>query len=232
MTPVVDHGLVAERGRFLALAAMVGVVVYVSVDVVLQFLPPYYSPISEAESNLAVGPFGWIMNLNFLGRAVTSFAAAGALLSVARAAGRGRSARRSLSSLLVTGLTLFTLGGLCSAVLAFFPADVLPPERRAPGRTVIAETTVGSVHLGVATLGFIAALLAIVLLTAWAYRSGCLPAVRRGALAFTVLAAVGLMFLALTVTVLPSLIGLAERTCLVGILGWTYWVARGIRRLR
>ena len=46
------------------------------------------------------------------------------------------------------------------------------------------------------------------------------------------LAAVGLMFLALTVTVLPSLIGLAERTCLVGILGWTYWVARGIRRLR
>jgi hypothetical membrane protein len=216
------RGLTAGNGRVLALIAMIGVLVYVSVDVVLHLLPPHYSPISEAESNLAVGPFGWIMNLNFLGRAVTSFAAVGALLAVARVENCLR-----LPGLLVPGLALFSVAGLCSAVLAFFPTDVA-----APGQSVIATSVGGTVHLVVATLGFAAALAAIVLLTLWVSRSGCLPAARRGARTFTLLAGAGVVFLALTVTVLPSLIGLAERLCLVGILGWTYWVARGVRCLR
>ena len=210
---------------------MTGVVIYVVVDIVLQFLPPHYSPISEAESNLAVGPFGWIMNLNFLGRAVTSFAAVGALRSVAldigvaRAERTGSSHRLPAPGLLVPGLALFSLGGLCSAVLAFFPTDVA-----SAGESVATSTATGSVHLVVATLGFVAALLAIVRLTVWIFRSGCLPATRRAALACTVFAGAGLVFLALTVTMLPSLLGLAERVCLVGILGWTYAVTRGIRR--
>lgn len=211
---------------------MIGVVVYVAVDVVLQFLPPHYNPISEAESNLAVGPFGVIMNLNFLGRAVTSFATVGALLSVADTARGSRAgvADRAvpglpLPRLLVPGLVLFVLGGACSAVLAFFPTDVAAAGERIPVTTVT-----GTVHLVVAAAGFVAALGAIVLLTAWIHRSGCLPAARRGAVVFTALAGVGLLFLALTVTVLPGLLGLAERLCLLGILGWTYGVARGIRR--
>jgi MFS family permease len=200
---------------------MIGVVVYVAVDVVLQLLPPHYNPISEAESNLAVGPFGWIMNLNFLGRAVTSFAVAGALLGIARVANR-----RRVPGLLLPGLALLAVGGICSAVLAFFPTDVA-----AAGESVVAASVGGTVHLVVATLGFAAALAAIVMLTFWISRSGCLSAARRSALVFTVLAIVGAVFLTLTLTILPSLLGLAERLCLLGILGWTYAVAHGIRRL-
>ncbi|TFD50490.1 DUF998 domain-containing protein [Cryobacterium frigoriphilum] len=207
-----------------ALIAMIGVVVYVAVDVVLQFLPPYYSPISEAESNLAVGPFGWIMNLNFLGRALTSFALVGALMAVAWA-GRVEN-RLRVPGLLVPGLALLTVGGICSAVLAFFPTDVA-----AAGQSVVAASVAGTVHLVVATLGFAAVLAAIVLLTLWVSLSGCLATARRSALVFTVLAVVGVAFLALTVTTVPSVLGLAERLCLLGILGWTYVVARGIRRL-
>ena len=204
---------------------MIGVVVYVAVDVVLQFLPPHYSPISEAESNLAVGPIGWVMNLNFFGRAVTSFAAVGALLAVARGARVKK--RLRLPGLLVPGLALLALGGICSAALAFFPTDVA-----AAGLSVFAVSVGGTVHMAVATVGFAGALAALVLLTLWVSRSGCLPAARRSAVAFTALALVGVVFLALTLTVLPSLLGLAERLCLLGILGWTYAVARGIRRLR
>ncbi len=76
---------VSQRRRF-ATVAMIGVVVYAVVVGVLQLLPPHYDPILEAESNLAVGPFGWIMNLNFLGRTVTTVFA---LLAISRV-GPGR----------------------------------------------------------------------------------------------------------------------------------------------
>lgn len=205
-----------------ATAAMVGVLLYMLIDVVLQFLPPHYSPISDAESNLAVGPYGWVMNLNFLGRAVTSGAAVGALYATART---HYPARLPAPRLLGVGLALFALGGVCSGVLAFFPTDVVTA-----GNGVVAVTPAGTVHLVVATVGFIVALVAIVLLTAWLYRSGQLLAARSLALAFTTLAVLGLLFLGLTLTVQPTLFGLAERVCLLGILGWTYTVAAGIRR--
>ena len=214
-----------------ATAAMVGVLLYMLIDVVLQFLPPHYSPISDAESNLAVGPYGWVMNLNFLGRAVTSGAAVGALYATART---HYPARVPSPRLLGVGLALFALGGVCSGVLAFFPTDVVTAGNGAAavtaGHAVVAVTPAGTVHLVVATVGFIVALVAIVLLTAWLYRSGQLLAARSLALAFTTLAVLGLLFLGLTLTVQPTLFGLAERVCLLGILGWTYTVAAGIRR--
>ncbi|WP_166783998.1 DUF998 domain-containing protein [Cryobacterium suzukii] len=215
-----------------ATAAMVGVLLYVLIDVVLQFLPPHYSPISDAESNLAVGPYGWVMNLNFLGRAVTSGAAVSALYATARTR---YPASKPSPRLLGAGLALFALGGVCSGVLAFFPTDVMTAGNGAvagtAGHGVVAVTTAGTIHLVVATVGFVVALIAIVLLTAWLYRSAFLPEVRGLALAFTTLAVLGLLFLGLTLTVQPALFGLAERVCLLGILGWTYSVAVGIRRL-
>ena len=41
------------------------IILYVVLDVVAQVLPPHYSPISQAESLLAVGPYGYIMTVNF-----------------------------------------------------------------------------------------------------------------------------------------------------------------------
>ncbi|TDW31140.1 DUF998 domain-containing protein [Cryobacterium psychrophilum] len=204
---------VRSTGRTAARIAMVGVVVYVLVDVVLQFLPPHYSPISEAESNLAVGPYGWIMNLNFVGRMITCLAAATALATLGE-----RGVLRRI------GLWLFVLGGVCSGILAFFPTDV--HEAGAPGLTT--ETSVGAVHLAVATVGFVAVLVGICVLTVWLSTSPVLPRARLVALVFTGVGVAGIVFLALTIAVLPDLLGLAERVCLLGILGWVFGVSRSI----
>ncbi|MBG6212165.1 MAG: DUF998 domain-containing protein [Cryobacterium sp.] len=202
-----------STGRTAAQVAMVGVVVYVLVDIVLQFLPPHYSPISEAESNLAVGPFGWIMNLNFVGRMITCIAAVVALSTLG-----GTGVLRRI------GLGLFFIGGLCSGVLAFFPTDI--HEAGEPGLT--AESVAGRIHLTVATIGFLAALAGICVLTAWLSRSRVLPRSRVAASGFTALGVAGILVLGLSVTVLPGLLGLAERVCLIGILGWVFGVCRTI----
>lgn len=194
---------------------MIGAVGYVLVDIVLQFLPPHYSMIGEAESNLAVGPYGWIMNINFLGRAVTS---ACMVAAVAGLGGTGWLRR--------TGLVLFGFGGLCSAVLAFFSTDIHPVGE--PG--LAASTPTGAVHLAVATVGFLAALAGISTLTIWLYRSTLLPDGHRVAVVFTAAGLAGLAFLGFTVAATPTLLGLAERICLVGILGWVFGVSRAIRR--
>ncbi|WP_104197637.1 DUF998 domain-containing protein [Cryobacterium sp. M15] len=201
--------------RVSASAAMLGVLGYVAVDVVLQLLPPHYSPISEAESNLAVGPFGWVMSVNFLGRAATTLCA---LVAIGQLG--------TVSALHRIGLLLLGVAGLCSGVLAFFPTDI-----PAAGAGLVAETAAGLVHLVFATLGFLTAFAAIVLLTRSLHRNALLPESHRAALIFTAIAMAGLLFLLLTVTVAPGLLGLAERICLLGILGWVFFVCAGMLRL-
>ena len=209
MPPTPDNA----RRRF-ATAAMVGVAVYVLVDVVLQVLPPHYSVISDAESNLAVGPFGWIMNLNFLGRSLTTLCAIAAINRIGPATGLRR-----------TGVLLMATGGLCSAILAFFPTDV------ADGAGLVAATTAGIVHLYVAGLGFLAALAGILVLTGWMRSCPELARAYPTAFVLTAVTAVGLALLGLTATIVPELLGLAERVCLAGVLGWVLVVCAAIRRL-
>lgn len=200
------------RRRFAA-AAMVGVVVYVVVDVVLQFLPPHYSVLADAESNLAVGPFGWIMNLNFLGRAVTTGCAIAAVARI-----------RPASSLRRSGVALLAVGALCSAALAFFPTDVGAGSARA-------STRAGAVHLYVAGVGFVAALAGILVLTRWLRSAPELGAAYRAARPLAATTAVGLASLGLAAAGGPDLLGLAERICLAGVLGWVLVVCGAIRRL-
>jgi Protein of unknown function (DUF998) len=211
MTP---QPLTASRSRFAA-AAIAGVVLYVAVDVFLHLLPPHYNPISDSESSLAVGPFGWVMNLNFVGRAAMTFC----LMAAINGTGPATRLRRS-------GVGLLALGGACSAALAFFPTDV-----HAAGTSVVRTSTIeGAVHLYVAASGFLAALAAFILLTLWIRRG---PHVRRAypaALAFTLLAGAGLVSLVLTIGFAPALLGLAERICLAGILGWAFAVSAAIRQ--
>ena len=198
---------------------MVGVVVYVLVDVVLPFLPPHYSAVSDAESNLAVGPYGWIMNLNFLGRAGLTLSAAVAI----GLAGRPSRLRRA-------GLVLMLLAGACSAALAFLPTDINPPGEYG----LLAATLPGTLHLVVASLGFFAALAGFALLTGWLRGQDLAPELRRAypaALTLTAVAAAGLLFVALADTFAPMLLGLAERVCLAGILGWAFVVCAAIRRV-
>jgi hypothetical membrane protein len=185
------------------------VLLYVLIDVVLQFLPPHYCVISDAESNLAVGPFGWVMNLNFLARALMSGCVVAAVALTAPA-----------SRLRRVGSVLLAIGGLCSAALVFFPADVnLPGEFGMTPRT-----PVGLVHVVIATSGFLVVIAAMTLLTLWIGR-------RRLVMGFFVVALAGLGLLTVSLVVLPQVVGLTERLCLVGILGWTFALCLELRPL-
>ena len=192
----------SSAGRDAAIVALIGVVLYAAIDVVLQFLPPYYSPIRDAESDLAVGPFGWVQTINYLGRGVTC---AFAIVAIASGTRTGR--RRTV------GLLFFGVTGLCGALVAFFPTDVV-----AGGQAV---TVHGHVHVVAATVGFTCALAAF-----WILRH---LVKTRLTDAFLLIATVGLVFLAVTVVGVPALFGLAERISLVGILGWIFVTCLRIR---
>jgi hypothetical membrane protein len=194
--------------RAFATAAMVLVLFYVTVDAVLQVLPPHYSVLTDAESDLAVGQFGWAMNLNFLARAVMSGCLVVAISVTAPASRRRRA-----------GSALLALAGLCSAALVFFPTDVNRPGEF--GMTP--RTSLGFVHVVFATSGFLAVLVAMALLTWWVGRT-------RSIMVFFVVALVGLVSLGLSLALLPQIVGLTERICLLGILGWAFAV--GARLIR
>jgi hypothetical membrane protein len=194
--------------RAFATAAMVLVLFYVTVDAVLQLLPPHYSVLTDAESDLAVGQFGWAMNLNFLARAVMSGCLVVAISVTAPASRRRRA-----------GSALLALAGLCSAALVFFPTDVNRPGEF--GMTP--RTSLGFVHVVFATSGFLAVLVAMALLTWWVGRT-------RSIMVFFVVALVGLVSLGLSLALLPQIVGLTERICLLGILGWAFAV--GARLIR
>lgn len=212
----VDRVRAASRWtRTLATVAMGGAVLYVLVDVVLQLLPPHYSAISESESSLAVGPYGWVMNLNFLARGVVTVAAVAALARFGPRSGLRRA-----------GLALMLFAGVCSAALAFLPTDVAAGG--APG--LGPSTPIGTAHLLVAAAGFITALLAFGLLTVWLRGSDRLRAAYPAAAILTGVAAFGLVSLGVTVAAAPGLLGLAERVCLAGVLGWVIAVCAVVRR--
>ena len=68
------------RQLFIIVDALI--ILYVILDVIAQVLPPHYSPISQAESLLAVGPYGYIMTVNFLIRGVFSLLFVYALVQI------------------------------------------------------------------------------------------------------------------------------------------------------
>ncbi|CAN5171436.1 hypothetical protein BH09ACT1_BH09ACT1_22890 [soil metagenome] len=185
------------------------VVLYVIVDVVLQFLPPHYSVLTDAESDLAVGPYGAVMRANFLARGVMS----GCLVALVLLRWRITRAR-------VIGAGLVAFAGVCSAALVFFATDVNRPGEYG----MSPRTLVGTTHVVFATSGFLAVLAGMIVLTV-ALR-GVLPArSRRWVIASLGVAVIGLLLLAVSLLLVPQIVGVTERLCLAGILGWAFAVA-------
>ncbi len=123
-----------QRISLVALLVIVGIILYVILDVIAQMLPPHYNPISQAESGLAVGPYGLIMTINFVLRGLIALALLWALtLSLPK----GMLSR--------TGLVLVEIWGVEALLLALFPTD-------GPGSK---PTIHGLIHLVVALLAFI-----------------------------------------------------------------------------
>jgi len=119
--------------------ALTGIALYIVLDAVAQLLPPHYSPISQAESDLAVGQFGYIMTVNFLNRGILSLEFLFAVIGTIRVnGGRPRNYRG--------GLFLIGMWSIGALLLAAFPTDV-------PSTPVSWH---GAIHLIVAVIAFLA----------------------------------------------------------------------------
>jgi hypothetical membrane protein len=113
---------------------VIGIAVYIVLDIVAQLLPPHYSPISQAESDLGVGPYGWVMDVNFVVRGVLSLAFVYGLYRV----------WPKTPAVPRTSLALIGAWGVGAFVLAVSPTDVSGPA-----------TLHGTVHLVTAFLAFL-----------------------------------------------------------------------------
>ncbi len=191
----------------LAGLAAAGVVVYVLIDLALAFLRPGVSLLHDAESDYGVGPFSWLMDLNFLLRCALSLALVGALARLG-------------SPRLRLGSWLLGAWAVCSGLLAFFPDDP-------PGYPV---TTAGQIHLLLAFVGFICVAVAAILL---ALRFRELPALAPGSTALLtlgVLAVLALLLLGGTHLHPRALGGLWERLFLALELAWILVASLCLRR--
>ena len=131
--------------KALGRCALVGVLVYVAVDVLLRFLRPEYSLLYNAESDYGRGPWFWVMDVYFLLRCALSLAAAAALGQVVRLDGRARGGR-----------VLLIAWAVCSGLLAFFADDV-------EGQPVNGS---GIVHLALAFVAFVCVAVGTILISA------------------------------------------------------------------
>ncbi|MGI0130389.1 MAG: DUF998 domain-containing protein [Thermoplasmata archaeon] len=192
------------RWALRASVALVGV--YVLLDVAAQLLPPHYSAIAQAESDLAVGPFGYVMTVNFVVRGILSLAF---LYGLVGATTLGRRAP--------VGVALVGVWALGAFVLAASPTDVGP-----------SATLHGMVHLATAAIAFLTASVGAVLLSFRSRDEPRLAAVRVPLLAVagsTVVALLGLLYVEQRARLAAEAFGLIERVFLGLVLLWILLVA-------
>ena len=165
------------RQLFIIVDALI--ILYVILDVIAQVLPPHYSPISQAESLLAVGPYGYIMTVNFLIRGVFSLLFVYALVQILTILGENwRSYKWGLYSIGIWGIGALLLAG--------FPAT---------GRTIGIHTIIAIIVLIAAPIGELSISLKL-------DRMKALADVKKIAL---VIAVLGVLFMAFYWGVLPFL---------------------------
>ena len=195
-----------QPGATLALLTIVGLVLYVILDVIAQLLPPHYNAISQAESDLAVGPYGFVMTINFVVRGLLSLALVWALSRAASKSGLSR-----------TGLVLLAIWGIGALVLALFPTDLAGAK----------PTLHGIIHLFVAELAFICGACGELLLALRFAKDGPWRSLSVPTLVIAILAII--MFFALLLPALPHAHGLEERIFIGLVLLWMLVVALRMR---
>lgn len=199
-----------QRARFYGLLVIIGCLVYAVLDIIVQILPPHYSPIRQAESDLAVGPYGFIMNINFGIRGVLSLLM---VLALSRIFPKSAAARG--------GLVLLAIWGVGSFLLAFFNTDILDYPTVTP-----VHTWHGELHLLLALIAFMAAALGEFILSLTLSRANLLKSLRGVALTLSVLA----IFALLVMAKMHHRGGLGERLFLLFTLLWMFVLAIRMRR--
>ena len=197
----------AKRARFLFGVALAGIALYLILDAVAQSLPPHYSPISQAESDLAVGPYGYVMAVNFINRGVLSLCFLFALALTANSSDM-------MSHVFRRGGWLFGVWSVGALLLAAFPTDV-------PATPVSWH---GAVHLVVAILAFVGGAFGALYLSMGMTGNRPLARARAVALPLSYLAVVLCAVELLGSFVLPGAYsdygGLIERLFLASVLVW------------
>ena len=187
-------------------AVILGIVLYVVLDVVAQLLPPHYSPISQAESDLAVGEFGFIMTINFLVRGVLSLLFIYAFLRTLDYAKVARSQFR-------TGTYLLGAWAVGAILLAVFPTDV-------PATPISWHE---AIHIVLAIIVFIGAAFGTLSISQKLPQNGAFRGLKRIALPLSIIVVVllvvdlGLFFF---VHLNSRIGGLTERLFLGSVLLW------------
>jgi len=198
-----------RQGALLANVTIAGIVLYVIIDVIAQALPPHYNPISQAESDLAVGPYGFLMTINFVLRGLVALTMLGALSREVAKQGLSR-----------VGLVLVGIWGIGAFLLALFPTDVG------------ASTTLhGKIHLLVALIAFVCAPVGELLLSLRLAADERWRALRKPALVISTLAIVALVLDLLVPFVrrMQDAFGLFERLFIGMVLLWMLVVAIRLR---
>ncbi|MDA4115898.1 MAG: DUF998 domain-containing protein [Thaumarchaeota archaeon] len=202
----------ADGARLLLAATIGGIALYVVLDAIAQSLPPHYSPISQAESDLAVGPYGYVMAVNFVNRGLFSLLF---IYSLARSVPSREGFR--------TGLGLLGVWAVGALILAVSPTDVSGPA-----------TVHGFVHLVVATLAFLGAAIGTVSLSRAFRRDPALGAVSTYAMPLAVLALAFFFVLYGGPAVFPHAAakvgGLVERLFIGLVLAWMLTVSASMLR--
>ncbi len=124
-------------------AAIVGIVLFVLLEVIVQLLPPHYNLLSQSESDLAVGPYGFLMATGF---------AIGGILLLLFIAGFTRVIPKEAQSR--GGLVLLVIAALCKLIIVFAQTDL----------TARPHTIHGAIHALAAVISFFCGALGILLL--------------------------------------------------------------------
>lgn len=130
----------------LALITLICIPIYILLDIIVQLLPPHYS-IKLAESLLADGPYGYIMNINFLIRGMLSISVIIAL---------SQYVKNSIpSASFKIGRVMFWVWGIAAFLLAIFNCDT----------SATATTLHGKIHFFLGVVAFIAAPIGMLLIS-------------------------------------------------------------------
>lgn len=129
--------------HFLFGAVVIGVILFVVLEVIAQLLPPHYSPLSQSESDLAVGQYGFLMASGF---------AIGGILLLLFITGFTRVIPKVARSR--GGLILLSIAAVCKLIIAFAQTDL----------TARPQTLHGAVHALAAVISFFCGSLGVLLL--------------------------------------------------------------------
>jgi hypothetical membrane protein len=207
------------KSRAILSAALLGLALFLALNVVLQLMPPHYSLVSQAVSDLAVGPYGWLMNIAFFlnGLSILTFLA-GVFMATAPTI-------RPTMGLLILGVW-----GLASLAIAFFPPDIVDAHGY-PGAAMAFQrspTTHGKIHLVIASIVFPSMVLGLLVSSLGLAKDRRLCSLRTPGLLISGGALIGLFLI--DPLGVRGFFGIMERSVFLLGLTWVVMVALRLRK--